>query len=200
MTSTPESFLDLPRPNVFNLACEGGVTSLLAASFSTGCGRSKVSRPGESFDAGPVFPARSPRFSHRFLVKNTTGRAVTITDKIPSCTCSSVALDRMTLAPGGETYLTVARPGSVVRAARRISVHSPRISLWMPPRPAATSSVLARPLSRAALNRMRWARVSVQRLRPEASRRAFVNPGQPALGFSLSQPVESGRSLACQAS
>ncbi len=45
--------------------------------------------------------------THRFRVRNTTGRPVVIREKIPTCSCTASELAKSTLADGEETTLTL---------------------------------------------------------------------------------------------
>ena len=80
---------------------------ILAASLFAGCGET-ISRPGGSFDAGPVFTSKTRAISHTFRVVNTTGRTVKIVDEMHGCLCTSVKFEKgATLAPGSEMPLTL---------------------------------------------------------------------------------------------
>jgi hypothetical protein len=63
--------------------------------------------PGEVYDAGAVFADATPQLTHRFLIKNTTGIPVTFRSESHSCSCTKVQIDKMALAPGEETALTM---------------------------------------------------------------------------------------------
>ena len=72
-----------------------------------GCSTRPAGPPGESFDAGPTFAARTPVVKHTFQVTNTTGRTVRILDESHTCTCTKVDLERRTLKPGETVGLTM---------------------------------------------------------------------------------------------
>ncbi len=54
------------------------IPSILLSLTLTGCQRSQVALPGETYEAEPVFTPTSREFKHTFDVVNTTGRDVQI--------------------------------------------------------------------------------------------------------------------------
>ena len=78
--------------------------AILLGALATGCSLSAPpptpGRPVETFHAGIVFNAETPVLVHEFLVRNTTGVPVTVLDESHSCGCSTIELERTTLAPG----------------------------------------------------------------------------------------------------
>jgi hypothetical protein len=65
-----------------------------------GCRPGASGVPGEVYDAGYVMVGTTPKMSHDFAVRNTTGSTVEIIDVGKTCGCTSYELARMRLAPG----------------------------------------------------------------------------------------------------
>lgn len=84
----------------------GWITLVLISPIAiAGCGPGGVARPGEMFDAGPVFSYLTPDLRHTFHVRNTTGRPVQIVGEHHSCSCTEIRLTKGRLEPGQSTTL-----------------------------------------------------------------------------------------------
>lgn len=84
----------------------GEFFAFLALALPLGGGGPVISRPGGSFDAGPVATSKAKTITHTFRVVNTTGVPVRVLDQAHSCLCTTVELEKgATIAPGGEIPL-----------------------------------------------------------------------------------------------
>jgi hypothetical protein len=70
----------------------------------SGCARSA---PGETYDAGYIFPDERSRVTHDFVVRNATSKPIKILDVQRSCTCTAFKLGKYQLTPGEQTTLTM---------------------------------------------------------------------------------------------
>ncbi len=109
-TSRPEAGIARPAMSSPRLPSARLATTwacLFILSTQSGCAKSAVPCPGESFDAGPVFVTSTNLIRHRFEVTNTTDCLVRILGKTQSCSYTAANLPRETLKPGESAWLDV---------------------------------------------------------------------------------------------
>jgi Protein of unknown function (DUF1573) len=85
---------------------------LLRAAFlvligAFGCAQRQVSSPGETFSAGYIFCDKQPIVTHVFTITNTNPETVKVLKVERNCGCTSFSLEKLQLAPGETTRLTI---------------------------------------------------------------------------------------------
>ncbi len=95
------------QPFAFRLSPYRCALLFVVLTCAGGCYHKVNSAPGETFSAGYILADKQPKFSHDFIVRNTTGRPVEIHNVVKSCTCSSFELGNYRLAAGEATKLTI---------------------------------------------------------------------------------------------
>lgn len=87
-------------------AATGAAAGLLLMTIAA-CHRDPKVAARDYFDAGPVFAAETPDYSHTFPIHNESTRPLKILEEIHSCTCTKVEFGSKVIPPGETGSLTM---------------------------------------------------------------------------------------------